>query len=219
MEDLSYWEKNALTRPQFNHPATQIFIENILNIIKNKISNIKDLTLLDCGCGNGRYLAHFNKLLKSAYGFDYSLQMIKQAKAAGITNVMEGNGLNIPFNDDSFDISFGACYIHNLSSELKAVKEMVRISKKYIVIIEPNPVSALGIYHLVTPYEKLHSLKLTSSYIKKLLKKCNTRILYSAKFSYITPNKTPKTLIPILRIFPLQRFFGFYTITIAIKSG
>jgi ubiquinone/menaquinone biosynthesis C-methylase UbiE len=217
MEDRSYWDKNALTRPQFDNPVTREFIYSVIGQIRKKIPDLSRLTILDCGCGNGRFLYYFNRLFRKAHGFDYSRQMVKEAKAAGIRNVQQADGMKIPAKSGTYDVAFGACYIHNLKSEKKAVQEMVRVSGKYIVIVEPNPISALGIYHLVSPTEELHSLKFTGLYIRKVLRQCNAHVIYSNKFCYITPNKTPKRMLNLLKAVPLQGIFGFYTITIAEK--
>lgn len=51
-----------------------------LNIFLNLLSNIKPNCMLDIGCGSGEPLLNFLKSGHNAYGFDFSIEMVEQAK-------------------------------------------------------------------------------------------------------------------------------------------
>ncbi len=96
-------------------------------------------SVLDIGCGTGAwgyaiYKAGASKLV----GVDFSEKMIQQAKK----NHPEINFIHLnaedlsEFKDDSFDIVTASFVLHGVKSEKRKVllKEMKRVSKKYVVL-------------------------------------------------------------------------------------
>ena len=98
------------------------------------VSAIKGKTVLDVGCGGGRYSAAWRLLgAEKVIGYDVSATGIADARrrveAAGIDNVFfqEGNVLRLPFADNSFDIVFSNGVLHHTTDWQKGVSELVRV--------------------------------------------------------------------------------------------
>lgn len=89
--------------------------------------------ILDVGCGTGNFL---EKDPKRIIGVDYNPDCIKVCLSKGL-NVMEGNALELPFNDNSFDGVYSAHIMHVFSSEkaLKYLSELVRVVKPMGIIL------------------------------------------------------------------------------------
>ncbi len=111
--------------------------------IENHVGS--DDTVLECACGTGRLTVPMAKKCKSLVATDYSEGMLKQTrkKVAGFDNVTlrEASILDLPFNDDSFDVVVAANVIHLLDDPNKALTEMKRVCRKGGRIIIPTYVN------------------------------------------------------------------------------
>lgn len=98
-------------------------------------------TVLDVGCGSGLYVYKLKQLGLSAKGIDFSPKQIRNCKKFfNLTDddVQVGNILNIEYPENTFDfvISLGTHLLVNGGKQgvKKAIKELVRVSKKYVLI-------------------------------------------------------------------------------------
>ncbi|MEQ1761681.1 MAG: methyltransferase domain-containing protein [Pyrinomonadaceae bacterium] len=98
------------------------------------IDSIADKTVLDVGCGGGRYSVAWRLLgAKKVVGYDVSATGIadarKRVEAAGIDNVsfQEGNVLSLPFEENSFDIVYSNGVLHHTTDWETGVSELVRV--------------------------------------------------------------------------------------------
>ena len=65
------------------------------------------------------------------YGCDFSSGLVNICSKKGL-NVINGDTLNIPFNDNSFDYTLSIAVIHHLSTiekRKKAISELLRVTK------------------------------------------------------------------------------------------
>jgi ubiquinone/menaquinone biosynthesis C-methylase UbiE len=128
MEEIGHW----------HHMKARLKIAEELNLIEGE-------SLIDAGCGSGRYLIYFKKHHKIPYcvGMDVSKDRIILAKH----NLRKHNLFvelvvadieNSPFKSSSFDIVFSADVVEHVPNPFKGINEMVRISKDKIIIATPN---------------------------------------------------------------------------------
>ena len=91
--------------------------------------------ILDIGCGKGFLLYDFLKILPGAeiYGIDISEYAIKNCKPEISGHLHVGNAINLPWEDDFFDLVISINTLHCLEAyDLeKALKEMERVGKKH----------------------------------------------------------------------------------------
>jgi ubiquinone/menaquinone biosynthesis C-methylase UbiE len=104
-------------------------------------------SLLDAGCGNGRYTIALKLLgYGKVVGLDMSHENIstaeKRLKVSGIKDVAFQNGsvLNIPYPDNSFDSVFSNGVLHHTEDMKNGVKELLRVLKSkgkgFLYVIE-----------------------------------------------------------------------------------
>lgn len=93
-------------------------------------------SVLDQGCGGGRYTVALKLLgAQHATGLDISEIGIADAKLKsqqlGISNVdfIHGSVLDMPFNDESFDIVYSNGVLHHTSDWEKGIQEQLRVMK------------------------------------------------------------------------------------------
>lgn len=96
--------------------------------------------ILDVGCGKGFLLYEFTRSVPgiSISGVDISTYAIEHAKEEIRPFVQHGNAIDLPYEDNSFDLVISLTTLHNLYCyDLeKALKEIERVGKtnKYIVV-------------------------------------------------------------------------------------
>lgn len=118
----SYWTKEGFRE------LTKITMQ----ILKDEDRN---QTILDVGCGPGNYCKFLSEAGFNVTGVDYSEEMIKRAKKnAPKAKIMVGDGYNLPFKDNSFDIVLCIGVLTCVSDYKKFAEEIKRVTKKILII-------------------------------------------------------------------------------------
>ena len=114
-------------------------------IILKEAKKIKAKTTLETGAGSGKFSFMLADEGYEATAMDFNetiLEALKRnnEKVDKKIKIVKGNILNMPFPDNSFDLVFSEGVIeHFLGCDReKAIKEMVRVSKKRIIIFVPD---------------------------------------------------------------------------------
>jgi len=135
-----YHSKNLLKRILLN-----LFLKNISKIVNDRqdVNNI-----LDAACGEGLVIAEINKQgtdLKID-GFDISENSINYARKILPDNkFFVGDILNIDAADNSYDLVMALEVLEHLHEPIKAIKELARVSRRYVLISVPfEPWFSLG---------------------------------------------------------------------------
>jgi demethylmenaquinone methyltransferase / 2-methoxy-6-polyprenyl-1,4-benzoquinol methylase len=95
---------------------------------------------VDVACGSGKLTAELARLAGSTgrvVGLDFSAEMLDVARRdhQGIEFV-EGDALNLPFDDASFDVSTIAFGLRNLADPVRGLREMLRVVKRRALVLE-----------------------------------------------------------------------------------
>lgn len=98
--------------------------------------------VLDLGCGNGRLLKLLKEKKITYTGIDISEKIIRQAQSEfnenDQTKFLVGNALELPFDDNEFDVVISVAFFHHIPSNelrLKTLKEVRRVTGNNGVII------------------------------------------------------------------------------------
>jgi SAM-dependent methyltransferase len=99
--------------------------------------------ILEIGCGEGYYLKHIkqNSPERSVYGIDLSPNRVrKTVRHAGTVEILSciANAEMLPFADESFDVAYTCYALEQMPSSVgQALKEMHRVVRKGIILVEP----------------------------------------------------------------------------------
>jgi len=87
--------------------------------------------ILDLATGSGDLAVAMKKACPEAQvvGADFCLPMLQIAQKKGIGNLIQGDGLALPFRDAAFDAVTVAFGLRNMASWDRALKEMARVLK------------------------------------------------------------------------------------------
>lgn len=170
--------------------------------------------ILDVGCGNGIFTSRLAKDGASVVGLDLSGFLLQQNPHAGL---IHGDASKLPFEDRSFDVVFEANLLHHVPRRESVIMEMSRVSRRYVVLLEPNRYNPLmAALSIVVPAER-GGLKSCLSRLTAEVGRCGMNVVASIVTGMISQNNTPAVLVPWLRRFDRPVAWGEYIIVIAEK--
>jgi len=200
-----FWEsRQIIKRRHPSHPVVEAFVTPKIQFIQKNVPLTKDTTLLDVGCGNGFFTYYFAEICQVT-GLDFSKQMLAINPH---DKLVQGNAENLPFTDESFDITFCSDLLHHLKDHKKALQEMKRVAKKYVVISEPNRNNPFIFFFSLIKKEERGALKFTKNYLINLGQSLGLKVVNCSVTGLVFPNKTPKMLLPILKNLEFQQPWG-----------
>jgi len=123
------------------NPLKRFFINNFFKTLVSQVKNLKIGSVLDVGCGEGFTLNKLkeNKIGKVHEGIDYSKEAISLGKKAYPNlHISQGNIYGLKHEDNSFDLVICSEVLEHLEDPQKALKELIRVSKKHILLSVPN---------------------------------------------------------------------------------
>jgi ubiquinone/menaquinone biosynthesis C-methylase UbiE len=122
--------------------------KSIRRILLKEIGLPKNSSIIDIGCGEGRTLSYFREFgLKNSIGIDFSNSALKICEIRGFVidkDVFLMDALKTRFKNNSFDLVFAEGLLEHYENFLPIAKEMTRLSKKYIMITQPDHFSITG---------------------------------------------------------------------------
>jgi ubiquinone/menaquinone biosynthesis C-methylase UbiE len=97
---------------------------------------IKDKSVLDVGCGTGRFVEFFSQRGGNVTGADTSENMLEKAKKKSpLATFVKADIFSLPFKDKTFDIVICSQVLTHLHSYKKPLLEMKRVLKDDGIII------------------------------------------------------------------------------------
>ena len=161
-----YFKKNAILKKGFyTSKCTEelkqqirkrdmwgIYYSSLEEILKNN----SDITsVIDVGCGMGNFTLELvnREQFKKIVGIDFLKETLRLAceneKLLERVSFIEGNLLNIPFNDRSFDITICLNVLHHIHAKdlSNALQELARITNKYLILEIRNERNIFNFWH------------------------------------------------------------------------
>lgn len=89
--------------------------------------DLAGVRLLDVGCGTGRFSERAHQRGAEVVALDVGPNLLKQALARADVSPVVGDGLRLPFQDESFDVVVSSEMIEHTTSPVTAVGEMARV--------------------------------------------------------------------------------------------
>lgn len=115
----------------YNERYTVNYLNRIEKSLLDIASNHKIFSILEAGCGTGRWLNALSGLNKNLFGLDYSFGMLKIASSENrISNLVNGNACFLPFSEHSFDMIFCVNAIHHFPYKEKFFSEAYKVLSK-----------------------------------------------------------------------------------------
>jgi ubiquinone/menaquinone biosynthesis C-methylase UbiE len=188
-----YDSKTVRRLRRFNHPIVRAHVIDKVNFIKKNIKLTPRTKVLEVGAGNGYFSFYFKDscdlLVTDINKETLLLNPVKKKK------MVDAN--KIHFEDKSFDAVMCFCVLHHVDNPNKVVKELKRISRKYVVLVEPNGDNIVQKLVLPVIPREWGIFKFNTNYFKNLIKSSHLKIL---KFKHIGRFITPNIPLPLLLV-------------------
>jgi 2-polyprenyl-3-methyl-5-hydroxy-6-metoxy-1,4-benzoquinol methylase len=123
------------------NPVSQFFLNNFNQLLLEQVKKIKPDSILDVGAGEGFTLEIFrkNKIAKKLEGIEYMDEALKLAKRLHPkVMIKKGDIYNLPYKANSFDLIICTEVLEHLEDPKKALEELRRVTKKYLILSVPN---------------------------------------------------------------------------------
>lgn len=134
MDKAEYERIEYRDKYNFWHIGRREILSEALSRITKKIDN----AILDIGCGPGGNIAVL-KPFGRVTGIDNSKEALKYAETKEYDKVMEGDILNLPFPEESFDIVASLDVFEHLESDLQVIKECYRVLRPNGILLLTVP--------------------------------------------------------------------------------
>lgn len=123
------------------NPLQKFLINNFYSTLVSLAKPLSPKTVLDAGCGEGFTLNKLmlNQIGQSIEGVEYTKEAIAFGKKLfPKANIKHGSIYDLPYKDNSFDLVVCTEVLEHLEDPKKAMSEIARVSKKYVVLSVPN---------------------------------------------------------------------------------
>jgi ubiquinone/menaquinone biosynthesis C-methylase UbiE len=209
-----YWERKSLDeRRSATHPVVREYATSKIDKILGYIDVNENSSLLDVGCGNGFFSYYWEQKLDTT-AVDYSEKMLalNPVKKKALMSADD-----LQYDDDTFDVVFCHALLHHVEDIDKVIIEMKRVSKKYVVILEPNRNNPLMFLFSLLVKEERKALKFSLRYNKKMMVRNGLKIIKAFSYGLLVPNKTPVFMLGFAKFFNFKQPMGMTNFIICKK--
>ncbi|MCX6709039.1 MAG: class I SAM-dependent methyltransferase [Candidatus Woesearchaeota archaeon] len=200
---------------KYDHPVVKAHVIDKINFIKENIELSKTTKVLEVGAGNG-YFSHYledscDLLATDVNKETLTLNPTKNKKVCDVNK--------LPFKNNSFDVVTSFDILHHVNNPERAVKEITRVSKKYVVLVEPNGDNIIQRAIFLPVPREWGINRFTTKYFKNIIKKNRLKIL---EFEHIGRLFTPNMPLPyaFIKKMPYSKSsqLNFHNIAICVKE-
>lgn len=124
-----------------SNPIQRLLLWNFFQTLKKLISPKQIDSILDVGCGEGFTLNRLkeNNIGKKLEGIEFSKTAIDLGRQSyPDIKIIQGDIYNLPYKDNEFNLVLCTEVLEHLENPQTALKELIRVSKKYLLISVPN---------------------------------------------------------------------------------
>jgi len=194
-------------------PGIAADVKLLIDLVKKDVPITKETRLLEVGCGWGIYTFHLDRVC-NVHGIDTSVELLDR-NPIDKTQVMDVGELR--FDDNTFDVVFAHDMLHHVPELDRAMQEMKRVSKRYVVVAEPNILNLVNcIISLATPEER-SAHRFTQWGLEDIVARNGLRTLSLRTYGAFIPFLTPKMLTPLARRFSFNQPLGLEHLIVAEK--
>lgn len=150
-------ETTNFNKHSSDNPIQKKLISNFYSTVFRLVKPLKVESILDVGCGEGITLDKLEKqsIGKKLYGIDYSDDALKIGKKIyPHLSLSKGDIYDIKEKDSTYDLVMATEVLEHLDDPQKALKELIRVSKKYVLLSVPNEPFFIGANFLRGKYLK-----------------------------------------------------------------
>lgn len=207
IDEKQYWDFTAnpgMYRRSTQHPVVKFYAKQRFDYIKTKIDLDSIQNCLDIGAGTGFSSAHFpNQDILTCVDFSFRNLMLNTTKSK-----IQASAYSLPFKFDSFDLVYGWEFLHHLAEPEKAVSEMARVTKKFLVLFEPNRMNPALIVFSIYDKRERRLLQYNKNKMREFIKNIGFEMISCESVGWVFAGATPTFSLKICKKLPYVNRFG-----------
>lgn len=209
-----FWGENTNLRA-YNHPVVEAFARQRVDFIRG-LFPAPVTSSLEVGCGDG-FGMYYMQEFGAIFGSDISRPMLRRNPLR--QSVAEADIYRLPYADKSFDLVYCWEVLHHVNDVQSAIREMMRVSRRFILLYEPNAFNPLQVgFGLIAPSE-LGTLRFHPWYMKNHMRRAGLKNIRAFSVGTFTPNRTPMWIYKTLAALPYRvPLFGISNLAFAELS-
>ena len=185
-----YWERDHGFRP-YDHPVVRLFARQRLDTLASWVDLTSVHRALDVGCGDGFSTYYTRQRIEKIHATDRSQAMLSRHPLREERLVVSADAMALPYADASFDLVYGWEILHHISDPVRVVSEMARVSRRLVLVIEPNRNHPAQFAFALIDREHRWVLRYSRRYLEEVCRRAGLRIVRSATGGHIFPNRSP----------------------------
>ena len=198
---LDYWARDHGFR-RYDDPVVKLFATQRLDFLATWLDLSTIGGALDVGCGDGFSTFYVGQRLRQVWATDRSPQMLARHPLAAERRLAVSDARQLPYRDASFDLVYGWEMLHHISEPEMVVAEMARVSRRYVLVVEPNRNHPAQFAFALLDPEHRWVLRYSLRYLRDLCRVAGLRVVRSGTGGHLFPNRTPRSLAPWLARLP-----------------
>lgn len=198
-QQRAYWETDPGIRA-VAHPIVEGFSRQRWDHVRRLLPLHEIRSALDVGAGNGFSTAYAPAGLDTV-ACDGSVRYL--AQHPGKKRVLV-DALELPFGANTFDLTYCWELLHHVEQPHEALAEMARVSRRWVLLFEPNPLNPAQAIFAVVDREHHWVLRYSERYLRAQLERAGLAPRVIQRVGLIFPNRTPEWIYPLLRALPFR---------------
>ncbi len=197
----------------------EFFVRQRLQYLSRFVDWSKVQDFLDVGCGYGITMNYVKDRTRLRVGIDGSFAMLSRCPKDA-AQFVQAHVERLPFEDNRFDCVFAWEILHHIERPLSAVQEFVRVSRRYVILFEPNRYNpAQFLFGLLVPSER-GTLQFSRRAVQELASSAGLQTLHTATVGCVFPNRMPVAWLPLFRAIPFSLpGIGISALAVGVKKN
>lgn len=188
-EQRDYWENDSAHRP-VDHPMVKAFAEQRWRHLSRLFPLDEVSTALDVGCGSGFSTRYMPRGI-TPVACDGSRLMLQRNPCPDRVLV---DAQVLPFRSEAFDMACCWELLHHVAEPWRAVAEMARVSRRWVVWFEPNPLNVAQFLFALADPEHRWVLRFSRRYVLEQVRRAGLELVVHQRGGVVFPNRTPERL-------------------------
>lgn len=186
---------------------------NLVSRLRHDIGLSGDMSVLAIGCGIGVCAGHFDSVCRVVC-MDVSRETLVENPVQRRI-VMDARLLG--FADNSFDVVLAHHSLHHIEPPLDALREMARVTRRYVVVVDLSIVNPLNVVWLVLGAEEGRWPYFTRRRLRRSVETAGLNVVRLRTYGLLSPYLTPRALVPLQKALGFEQPLGIEHLAIGEK--
>jgi len=197
------------------HTVVKFFSNQRIQYMKKYFDLNSIHSALDIGSGTGFSSYYFPSFIKLT-GLDFSFRNLT---INPLKNKVQASAYSLPFQTNSFDLVYGWDFLHHLESPEESIEEMARVTKKYLVLFEPNGNNPIQFFYGLLNSQERGTLEFNQRILIELIEKIDFRIISCDSVGWVFAGASPTFSLKIIKHLPFSHKLGISSVIISEKKA